>query len=279
MDIRLVIEGAVLMIAIAPGLVWLGSLQGKLDTLNVESITFEKEKAIKEIKSIVANQRIINESKVAPISSKLEIEGLSKKIDRTIASSSEMSDSIAFFESKLDTVKSNVEAHYKKETKVNNDINKLAKEINILKSKLNAIKVDKKSSILKESSVLKKSDIPIVSFFKTEEITTELQTCKRTLDKVVCTFLVTANKKNRDIRVYASHSYLVDNLGHKHTAIRINAGGKKADNWIENSFIKGIPVQHTLQFSEISSETSKISGLSISYQDSEAIFENISFSH
>jgi outer membrane murein-binding lipoprotein Lpp len=281
-DIRLFFEVAAFTATIISGSVWIGSLQGKLNTLNIESIASEKEKAIKEIKGIIANQRIINESEVVPVFSQVEIENLSKKIDKIMASSSEMSDRIEFFESKLDTVKSTAEAHYKKETKANNDINKLAKEINILKSELNTMKVVKKETITPLSREKIKPNPVYKSAMKThttEEITTELKGCKRSLDKVVCSFLVTANKKNRGIRVYSQSSYLVDNLGHKYSADKIVAGGGFSSDSIVNNFIKGIPVLHTIYFSEISSEASKISGLSIHYNNDDfyAIFKEISF--
>ncbi len=122
-----------------------------------------------------------------------------------------------------------------------------------------------------------KSDTNIV-----EQVTTGLRGCVKSSNNMICYFLITSDEKKRDVSVDVDNSFLVDNLGNKYTASKVEAGGRSANGRVTNSLTKGIPVLHKIFFSEISDLALNISVLSIDVDaetrdDSGAEFRDIKF--
>jgi hypothetical protein len=113
-----------------------------------------------------------------------------------------------------------------------------------------------------------------------EQVTTGLRGCVKSSNDVICYFLVTSDEKNRDVRVLASSSFLVDDLNNKYTADKVEGGEEDSRIVITNFLVKGEPVLHKLYFSGVSDLASKINVLTIdinaeSRDETGAIFKEI----
>lgn len=106
-----------------------------------------------------------------------------------------------------------------------------------------------------------------------ENFVFELQGCKLSGQNVTCHVLITVNGKDKPLTIYTKRyepsSRIFDNSGNEYGAEIIQFGDKKANSYVSDRLVSGVPTMASVSFENISTQASRITLLELgcSYQD------------
>lgn len=135
--------------------------------------------------------------------------------------------------------------------------------------------------------------IPPQQQLEVKGFTFSLETCRRTGQRVTCTFFVTSNEQYKKLRIYATSrssydrafnigiSRIVDDLGHEYKATHVEFGESSSEDYADKKLPAEVAIKASLKFENVSTQANFLTMLEISTyyeEDFSVLFRNIPLS-